>query len=99
MALSEIVNELEEQARQSGGAVYRQLQRGLWVRMTPGAEEHTMVCALARVMPSAPSKEECDTVARALAPVFVDRWVERTNVLGPQDKRYNVRSATYTRIF
>lgn len=99
MALSEIVHELEENARRDGAAAYRQLRRGLWVRMTPAADGDMMVCALARVVPSKPSDEECMTITRALAPVFVDRWVDSTNVPGPEGRRYNVRSTTYTRIF
>lgn len=99
MALSEMLAELEQAASAEKKATYRTLSGGLWLRVTPGAEPDSMVCAIARPAPSMPSADEEKTVAQALAPAFVSNWARRSGVPGPGNKRFNVSSVTYTRTF
>jgi hypothetical protein len=96
MALSDTLHDLERTA-QSNGAAYRQLQRGLGVKVSLTVDAGVYQCSIARQAPSVPSVGEERTVANALAPAFVGDWVRRTNVLGKDGKRYNISTVEYTR--
>lgn len=93
--LATILEELEAQAHQGGGVVYRRLHHGLVLRMQE--RESGFQLAIARQAPSVPSIHEENVVLRDLAPLFSGAWHRTTNRRGNDGAFYNVSTIDYHR--
>ena len=93
--LAGILEELEERARQTEGAAYHSLMRGLVIRI----EEHETCwqVAIAREWPSVPSEIEERTILQHLAPIFAGQWHRTTKQPGRDGRWYNVSKLDYQR--
>jgi hypothetical protein len=93
--LATILEELEAQAHQSGGVVYRRLHHGLVLRLEERQDGYQL--AIAREWPSIPSIHEENVVLRDLAPLFAGGWHRTQKRRGNDGRCYNVSTIDYHR--
>ena len=93
--LAAILEELEERAHVDGVPAYRELYRGLHIRIEE--LETGWQVAIAREWPSVPSEIEESTVLRHLAPLFHGQWHRTSKQTGRGGRVYNVSKMDYHR--
>ena len=93
--LAMILEDMEQSARVEGVPVYRELMRGLTIRIHQ--HETGWQVAIAREWPSVPSEIEESTVLRHLAPLFAGQWHRTSKQAGRGGRVYNVSKLDYHR--
>ena len=93
--LATILEELEELAHREGVPAYRELMRGLNIRIEE--LETGWQVAIAREWPSVPSEIEESTVVRHLAPLYHGQWHRTNKQAGRGGRIYNVSKMDYHR--
>jgi len=93
--LAVILEELEERAHNDGVPAYRELFRGLTIRIQE--LETGWQVAIAREWPSLPSEIEESTVLRHLAPLHHGQWHRTNKQAGRGGRIYNVSKMDYHR--
>lgn len=90
-----ILEEMEECAHNDGVPVYRELFRGLTIRIQE--LETGWQVAIAREWPSVPSEIEESTIVRHLAPLHHGQWHRTNKQAGHRGRVYNVSKMDYHR--